>query len=121
MIEASGVWLPLDAGLQGNERLVASAAANALGVKTGDIREVELLRRSVDALVDGVYGSVLRDGLIRHLRNDLLQKRGDVLKMIIEGIAVDAAVLDDLFDGDLVHRFFVQKFPEGLLDGVFGE
>ena len=54
MIEVSGVRMPLDAGLPGNENLVVNAAANALGVKARDIVRVELLRRSVDARKDDV-------------------------------------------------------------------
>ena len=46
--------MPLDAGLPGNERLVTNAVANAIGLKAADIREVKLLRRSVDARKGGV-------------------------------------------------------------------
>lgn len=49
MIEVSNVRLPLDAGLPGGERIAKSALANALGVKVGDIVEINLLKRSVDA------------------------------------------------------------------------
>ena len=49
MIDVSNVRLPLDAGLPGNEALVTRAAAQALGIQPGEIGEVKLLRRSVDA------------------------------------------------------------------------
>ena len=49
MIEVSNVRLPLDAGLPGNEKTVRSCVANALGLKASDVRECQLLRRSVDA------------------------------------------------------------------------
>ena len=55
MIEVSGVRMPLDAGLSGNEHLILGSAANALGVKAGDIVHVELLRRSVDARKGDVH------------------------------------------------------------------
>ena len=53
MIEVSGVRLPLDAGLPGNERLMTTAAANAIGLKAADIHEVKLIKRSVDARKGG--------------------------------------------------------------------
>ena len=49
MLEVSNVRLPLDAGLPGRFDLVERAAARALGVKPGEIAEVRLLKRSVDA------------------------------------------------------------------------
>ena len=55
MIEISGVRMPLDAGLPGNDRLIVQSAANALGVKARDVVRVELLRRSVDARKGDVH------------------------------------------------------------------
>ncbi|RDB63298.1 FAD-dependent oxidoreductase [Gordonibacter sp. 28C] len=51
MLEVSNVRLPLDAGLPGaaGEELVRAAAARALGVAPADVREVRLIKRSVDA------------------------------------------------------------------------
>ncbi|MBQ9000364.1 MAG: FAD-dependent oxidoreductase, partial [Eggerthellaceae bacterium] len=49
MIEVSGVRLPLDAGLPGGEKIVRSAAANAVGVNAADVEQVKLVKRSVDA------------------------------------------------------------------------
>lgn len=49
MIEVSGVRLPLDAGLPDGEHLIRSAAANALGLKTSQIEDIKIIRRSVDA------------------------------------------------------------------------
>ncbi|OUO89671.1 FAD-dependent oxidoreductase [Gordonibacter sp. An230] len=51
MLEVANVRLPLDAGLPGPtaEALVRAAAADALGVAEGDVRDVRLLKRSVDA------------------------------------------------------------------------
>lgn len=49
MLEVSNVRLPLDAGLPGRFDLVERAAARALGVKPGEIAEMRLLKRSVDA------------------------------------------------------------------------
>ena len=53
MIEVTGVRMPLEAGLPGNEGLMTNSAASALGLKPSDIREVQLLRRSVDARKNG--------------------------------------------------------------------
>ena len=55
MIEVSGVRMPLDAGLPGNDALIMESAANALGVKMSDIVRVELVRRSVDARKGDVH------------------------------------------------------------------
>ena len=51
MLEISNLALPLDAGLEGKqaEKLVRRAAARALNVAPGDIAEIRLLKRSVDA------------------------------------------------------------------------
>ena len=49
MLEISNVRLPLDAGLPDGGHLVERAAARALGVKPAAIKEVRLLKRSVDA------------------------------------------------------------------------
>ena len=49
MLEISNVRLPLDAGLPDGCHLVERAAARALGVKLAAIKEVRLLKRSVDA------------------------------------------------------------------------
>ena len=37
MLEVSNIRLPLEAGLPGNESLVRSSVANALGVKPADV------------------------------------------------------------------------------------
>ena len=49
MLEISNVRLPLDAGLPDGGHLIERAAARALGVKPAAIKEVRLLKRSVDA------------------------------------------------------------------------
>lgn len=49
MLEVSNVKLPLDAGLPDGERLIRRAAVRALGVKSAQVEEVRLLKRSVDA------------------------------------------------------------------------
>ena len=55
MIEVSGVRLPLDAGLPGNDRIVRDAAAHAIGLKSSDIVDVSMVRRSVDARKGDVH------------------------------------------------------------------
>ena len=51
MIEIANVKLPLDAGLPGDagERALRAAVARACGARAGDVADVRLLRRSVDA------------------------------------------------------------------------
>ncbi|MBR0405774.1 MAG: FAD-dependent oxidoreductase [Eggerthellaceae bacterium] len=58
MIEVSNVRLPLDAGLPDSEGIVRSAVANVLGVKTSDVKNLQLLKRSVDARKKGDVGFV---------------------------------------------------------------
>lgn len=53
MIEASGVRLPLDAGLPGNEGIIRSCVARAIGVDESEIEDFRLVRRSVDARKGG--------------------------------------------------------------------
>lgn len=49
MIQASNISVPLDALLPENEELFKREVAQALGVRPGDIAEVKLLKRSIDA------------------------------------------------------------------------
>lgn len=49
IVDVSGVRVPLDAGLPGNEHLVRVAAAHALGIKPSRIVDATYLKRSVDA------------------------------------------------------------------------
>lgn len=49
MIEVAGVSVPLDAALPGNERMLANAAARALGLRPDAVRSARFTRRSVDA------------------------------------------------------------------------
>lgn len=49
MLEISNVALPLDAGLENGEGLLRTAAAQVLDICVADIREVRVLKRSVDA------------------------------------------------------------------------
>ena len=58
MIEVSNVRLPLDAGLPDGERFVRTALSNALGVKAGELSQMQLLKRSVDARKKGEVGFV---------------------------------------------------------------
>ena len=54
MIEVSNVRLPLDAGLPDADSEFRMCVANALGVKTRDLKDVKLIRRSIDARKDSV-------------------------------------------------------------------
>lgn len=49
MLEISNLRLPLDAGLECGEDIVAGAIAKSLGIERGRIRSLRLLKRSVDA------------------------------------------------------------------------
>ena len=41
--------------------------------------------------------------------HDLFYQGGQVLKVVVEGIAVDASVLHNVLEGDLVERMLVEQ------------
>ena len=59
------------------------------------------------------------DDGIRLFLKDFLNEGGEILIMIIKGIAVDAAFLDDIADGDLLERPLIQQPDKGFLDRRF--
>ena len=59
------------------------------------------VENSLDAFVKAVYGREACDYVIHLLLDYLAYKGGDVLKMVVKRVAVDAAVLDDIANADL--------------------
>ena len=84
MIEISNVRLPLDAGLPDGEGIVVATLANVLGVKPSDIRNPQLLRRSVDARKKGDVGFVATYAIevVPALEQELLFGKGPVSKKV---------------------------------------
>ena len=70
------------------------------------------LKRHCKAFVQRADGRVVRDEPIGLVGNDLRQQRGDILKMIVKGITVDAAVLHDIPDADSVQRLFIEQLEK---------
>lgn len=68
--------------------------------------------RRAEAVLYRAYLLILLDDPLHLVRDYLLEERREILIVIIEGIAVDAAVLDYVLDGDLVQRALVQELYE---------
>ena len=59
--------------------------------------------------------------LRRFLLHDGFNQGGNIAEMIIEGIAVDAAVLHDVLDGDLIDGALIYQLQKRLHNGFPGE
>ena len=59
--------------------------------------------------------------LRRFLLHDGFDQGGNIAEMIIEGIAVDAAVLHDVLDGDLIDGALIYQLQKRLHNGFPGE
>ena len=68
------------------------------------------LHGSVQTRLRRVRIGVLPDDLVSAFGNDLRRKRGNVSKMVIKRVAVDAAVLYDCLDRDLIERSIIEQF-----------
>ena len=77
---------------------------------------LRVVNRRAERLFDPVDRRILRHQLVCPLDDDLAQQRRNVLKMIIERIAVDAAALNDVTHGNFVQRLFVQQLQKRRLD-----
>ena len=53
------------------------------------------------------------------LRRDPLDHLHDVLEVIVESLAADAAGIHQFLDGDLVHGLVLQEFGQRLRDHLF--
>ena len=65
--------------------------------------------RRAEAVLYRAYLLILLDDPLHLVRDYLLEERWEILIVIIEGIAVDAAVLDYVLYRDLVQRALVQE------------
>jgi hypothetical protein len=71
-----------------------------------------------DALLQTLDAGVFPDDALELLGEDLLNQGGDVLIMVIERVAVDAAVVRDIFYRDLAQRPVVDQFQKGSTDRI---
>ena len=65
--------------------------------------------RGAYRVLGGVDGRVRGDDALGLLGDDLLDQRGDVVIVVIEGVAVDPAFVNDHPDGDAAQRVFIKK------------
>ena len=86
-----------------------------------DISSTMMLKDLLKALLPGLVGLLPSQGLGRILLARPLDKVIDVLEVVVERHAVDAAVVGDIADGDLVERLLQQQILERLLQSALGE
>ena len=79
------------------------------------------LYNGVEPVHNGGHGGVGTDDGLGVLLDDLLNEGGDVLVVVVKGVAVDAAPLHNVLHGDVVQGALLQKMDEGLLDRPSGE
>ena len=82
---------------------------------------LNFLNGQPDTFLIGADGGMSLEQLRRFLLHDGFDQGGNIAEMIIEGIAVDAAVLHDVLDGDLIDGALVYQLPKRLLNGFPGE
>ena len=59
------------------------------------------------------------DDLVGLLCDDLLRQRGNVREMVVKRVAVDAAVNDNVFHGDLIQRPLIEQLDKRCPDRHF--
>ena len=64
------------------------------------------------AILNGVNGRVLPDHPVRLFIDDGLHQLGQILKIIIKGVAVDAAVIHNVPYGDLTDGPLIQQLDK---------
>ena len=84
------------------EKLVGVVAGGIVQVEDGFFVVQGKVQSNVQALLQRGNGSVLGDDPVGFLLDDRFHQIGEVFKMIVKGVAIDAAVFHDVFDGDLV-------------------
>ena len=77
------------------------------------------LKGNIYALFKRINFRILVYYVVNLFNYDFFDKRRHILKMIIERIAVDTAILDDIFNGNLVQRPLVQQLFHGILYRFF--
>ena len=83
------------------------------------------LEREIDhafkSFPQGIDDEALLNGSLDVLHDDRVDERRQVLKVVVEGIAVDPAVLHDVLDGDFVDRPLLQQTEAGIHNGLARE
>ena len=79
------------------------------------------MERHLYALVQRTDGGGLLDQHIHLILDDLAQQGGDILVVVVEGVAVDPAVLHDAAHADLAQRLLVQQLEKRVFDCLLGK
>ena len=82
---------------------------------------LNFLNSQPNAFLIGSDGGMRLKQLRRLFLHDGLDQGGNIAEMIIEGIAVDAAVLHDVLDRDLIDGALVDQLHKRLHNGFPGE
>ena len=77
------------------------------------------IQRLVHALFGCIVAVILAKDRIDLAADDLIEQSGHILEMIIEGVAVDIAVTDDVEHGHVTVRALVEKLHGGCHDQFF--
>ena len=125
--DSARVELPFQKGLhhvaaQLHQMLLVHVAAG--GIEDVQVRAAVFqneLHGDFQTVLEGLDGWVLADDQLGLLVDDGLDEIGHVAEVIIEGVAVDAALLDDVLDGDFIQRALVQQPDEGFDNGLSGK
>ena len=72
-------------------------------------------------LLPGVHIPVQGQRPVGLILQDPGHQGGDIVKMVVECVAVDAAVLHNVLDRDLVKGLCVQQLDEGIHNCLFGK
>ena len=75
----------------------------------------------LQAVLQALHGEVVFDNGLRLVVHDLLDELRDSLIVVIEGVAVDAALQDDVLHSDLGQGPVVQQLQQRRLDDAAGQ
>ena len=77
------------------------------------------LKPGLHTVLNGVEIGILAHNLLHRVRADLLYQRGDILIVIIKGVAVNAADIRDILHGNPAEGALVQQLQKRRLDRPF--
>ena len=77
------------------------------------------LERQLGALIQRADGGIGGDETIHLLLDDLLNEGGNILIMVVKGVAVDAAILHDAAHADFAQGILVKQLHKGRFYGRF--
>ena len=98
-----------------------SNIAKELKKAENDLRALNRENDFWDAEIAKVHAPAFLRDAVRVILHDGLDQAGHIGEVIIERVAVDAAVLDDIPDGYSVQRLLVQQLQKRFHDGFTGK